>query len=273
MSAVLALLGAAGVLAGAGIAAVGLARPARHPHRRSVRARLRALAPAVAAGDEAGLRLAGITPQQYSARRLGGSLAGLAFGAAVGAVSEAGLSGTLLWALAAGAAGWLLPVLGARDTARKARDEFDQVIREWLALVAQQVRAGADPSAAMLNAARAGRRPAWGLLHRFLLAAQQQRRPVWEGLADIVDRYGLASLAPAVSALGLAARRGTRVSDAVLVAADDLWRQSVAQQRERVAKRAEIIVVPATGVALGLAAILVYPPFTALTGGGLAGAG
>ena len=164
-------------------------------------------------------------------------------------------------------------MLGVRDTARKARDEFDQVVRVWIALVAQQVRAGADPSAAMLEAARAGRRPAWGLLHRFLLVAQHERRPAWEGLADIVERYGLHRLAPAVSALALAARRGTKVADAVLVAADDLWRQSVSQQRERAAKRAQIVVVPATGVALGLAAILVYPPFTALTGGGLAGAG
>ncbi len=266
------LVGAAGFLLGAGMVAVGLGRAGGGTPRRSARAWLAALVPTVPAGDEAGLRLAGMTPREYSAQRLGGSLVGLASGAVIGAVTQAAAPGMVLRILAAGAGGWILPMLGTRDAVRKARDEFDQVVRVWIALVAQQVRAGAEPSAAMLDAATAGHRPAWGVLRRFLLAAQHERRPAWEGLADAVDRYGLHSLAPTVSALGLAARRGTRVADAVLVAADDLWRQSVSQQRERAAKRAQIIVVPATGVALGLAAILVYPPFTALTGG-LAGAG
>ncbi len=270
MSAVLALVCSAGLLVGASLVVGGL-RPARRSARRSVRSRLSALVPTVGASDEAGLRLAGITVREYIAQRLGGALVGAVSGLVIAAATRAGTLGAVLWTVAAGAGGWFLPVFGARDAARKARDEFDQVVWVWIALVAQQVRAGADPSAAMLNAAGAGRRPMWGVLRRFLLAAQHQRRPAWEGLASAVDRYGLHSLAPTVSALGLAARRGTRVADAVLAAADNLWRESVSRQRERAARRSQIIVVPATGVALALAAILVYPPFTALTGGGLAG--
>ena len=177
--------------------------------------------------------------------------------------------GTVMLVAAVGAGGWVLPMMGVRDTAKKARTEIDQVIRVWIALVAQQVSAGVDPTVAMIAAAGSGQRNSWRLLHRFLLGAQQDRRPAWEGLVDLVDRYGIHSLAPVVSALGLAAERGTRVSEAVLVAAENLWRETTSREREKAASRAQIIVLPATAVALALAGILVYPPFTSLTGGGV----
>ena len=229
---------------------------------------LRDLLPTIKEGEEQNLRLVGITPESYAWQRFGGLVGGLAAGAVISVVWGRGPVGTVMLVAAVGAGGWFLPMLGVRDTAKKARTEIDQVIRVWIALVAQQVSAGVDPTVAMLAAAR-GQRNTWRLLHRFLLAAQQDRRPAWEGLVDLVDRYGIHSLAPVVSALGLAADRGTRVSEAVLVAAHNLWRDSTSREREKAASRAEIIVLPATAVALALAGILVYPPFTSLTGGGV----
>ena len=230
---------------------------------------LRDLLPTIKEGEEQNLRLAGITPESYSVQRFGGLVGGLAAGAVISVLWGRGTIGTVMVVAAVGAGGWVLPMMGVRDTAKKARTEIDQVIRVWIALVAQQVSAGVDPTVAMLAAARTGRRDSWRLLHRFLLAAQQDRRPAWEGLVDLVDRYGIHSLTPVVSALGLASERGTRVSEAVLVAAENLWRESTSREREKAASRAQIIVVPATGVALALAGILVYPPFTSLTGGGI----
>ena len=230
---------------------------------------LRDLLPTIKEGEEQNLRLAGITPEAYAVQRFAGLVGGLALGALLSVRSGRGPIGTVLLVAALGAGGWFLPMLGVRDTAKKARTEIDQVIRAWIALVAQQVSAGIDPTVAMLAAARTGRRKSWRLLHRFLLAAQQERRPAWEGLVDLVERYGIHSLAPVVSALGLASERGTRVSDAVLVAADNLWRETTSREREKAASRAQIIVLPATAVALALAGILVYPPFTSLTGGGV----
>jgi len=52
-----------------------------------------------------------------------------------------------------------------------------------------------------------------------------------------------------------------------------LWAEETSREREKAARRAQIIVLPATGVAIALAGILIYPPFTALTGGGIAGMG
>ena len=260
-----------GFVVGLAVMVVGLWLPRRRRVRRSSGSRLGDLLPSLSAGEEANLRLAGITPTLYGVQRVTGLAAGLAVGAVVGLLWQGVGIAAFALALLVGATGWVLPMLGMRDTASKARDDFDRVVRVWIALVAQQVRAGTDPSVAMLVAARAGRRPAWDVLYRSLLAAQQQRRAAWEGLADIVDRYGVHSLGPAISALGLAAQHGTRVADAVLAAADTLWRESVSRERERVARRAQVIVVPATLVALGLAALLVYPPFSALTGGGLVG--
>ena len=228
---------------------------------------LRQLLPTLKEGDERHLRMAGITPEYYAMQRVGGLVGGIATGITLSVATNRGLTGTIFLIVVTTAAGWFLPLLGMRDTANRARTEIDSVIRVWIALVAQQVSAGVDPTAAMLSAAEMGQRKSWQLLHRFLRAAQQDRRPAWEGLSAVVDRYGVHSLAPVVSALGLAAERGTRLADAILAAADTLWRESTAKEREKAVRRAQVIVVPATGVALALAVILVYPPFASLTGG------
>ena len=255
--------------AGVVLVAVGIVGPLRRADDAQTPGEtLRDLLPTIKEGEEQNLRLAGITPESYAVQRFGGLLAGLAVGALIGVLTGRGPVGMVLVVAAVGAGGWVLPMLGVRDTAKRARAEIDQVIRVWIALVAQQVSAGVDPTIAMLAAAETGRRDKWRLLHRFLLAAQQQRRPAWEGLVDIVERYGVHSLAPVVSALGLAAERGTRISEAVLVAADTLWRDTTSREREKAGRRAQLIVLPATGVALALAGILIYPPFTSLTGGG-----
>ena len=243
--------------------------PKRTRSQQSPGETLRDLLPTIKEGEEQNLRLVGITPESYAVQRFGGLLGGLAVGAVISVLMGRGPVGTVMVVAAVGAGGWFLPMLGVRDTAKKSRTEIDQVIRVWIALVAQQVSAGVDPTVAMLAAARIGQRNSWRLLHRFLLAAQQDRRPAWEGLVDVVDRYGIHSLAPVVSALGLAAERGTRVSEAVLVAAQNLWRETTSREREKAASRAQIIALPATAVALALAGILVYPPFTSLTGGGV----
>jgi hypothetical protein len=221
--------------------------------------------------EVADLRLAGTVPQHYALQRLIGLFAGLTAGAAIAALWVDDLVATLALAALLGFAGWQLPRQGARDTARKVRSELDHVIRLWIVLVAQQVSAGVEPASAMLTAAEAGTRPTWRLLHRHLLTAQNDRRPAWEGLVDLVEHYGLHNHAPAVAAFGLAAERGTRISDAVLVAAETLWRDNLQREREAAERRNQIIVLPATGVALALAAILVYPPFVSLTGGIIAG--
>ena len=251
------------------LVAVGVVGPPRRGSAsQSAGETLRDLLPTVSEGEEQNLRLAGITPAAYALQRIGGLVGGLAAGAIIGVIMGPGPLGKSLLAAVGGAVGWLLPMLGVRDTAKRARDEIDQVIRVWIALVAQQVSAGVDPTVAMLAAARVGRRDSWRLLHRFLLAAEQQRRPVWEGLADVVDRYGVHSLEPVVSALGLVSQRGTRMSEAVLTTADTLWRETTSREREKAGRRAQVVVLPATGVALALAGILIYPPFTAITGGG-----
>ena len=228
------------------------------------------LLPRIKEGEEQNLRLAGMTPETYEQQRLGGVSGGIIVGIVISVVIGRGPVGIVLFAIILGGLGWVLPMLGVRDAAKKSRTELDQVVRTWIVLVAQQVSAGVDPESAMLQASRAGKRDAWHLLHRFLLSARQERRPAWEGLVDLVDRYGIHSLAPVVSSLGLAAERGTRISEAVLIAAQTLWQENTSMEREKAGRGAQIAVLPATGVALGLAGILVYPPFSALTGGGLA---
>ena len=254
--------------AGIGLLVAAFRRPQRQREATNFADAIPDLLPTVKEGEEQNLRLAGITPESYAQQRFVGLIGGIFVGLVLSLLLSPSTAMLVVLIVATTAMGWFLPMMGVRDTAKKARAELDQVIRAWIVLVAQQVSAGVDPSVAMLAAARMGKRPSWRLLHRFLLAAQQERRPAWEGLVDIVERYGIHSLAPVVSALGLAAERGTRLSEAVLVAAKTLWDDSTSRQREAAGRRAQIVVLPATGVALALAGILVYPPFTSLTGGG-----
>ena len=261
----------AGVLFFVGLATFAASFAPRRPERTrahtSFNESLLDLLPTIKEGEEQNLRLAGVTPPAYAMQRFIGLIGGFVAGLVASMLLGRGPLGTVLLTAAATAVGWFLPMLGVRDTARKAREELDQVIRVWIVLVAQQVSAGVDPSVAMLAAAQTGKRPSWRLLHRFLIAAEHERRPAWEGLLDIVDRYGIHTLTPVVSALGLAAERGTRISEAVLVAAKTLWDDTIATEREAASRKAQLAVLPATGIALALAGILVYPPFTSLTGG------
>ncbi|WP_419944365.1 type II secretion system F family protein [Candidatus Poriferisodalis sp.] len=261
--------------AGAGVAffacvfmALAGIRGWRRPPRTRPRGQsLAELLPTLSEGDEQHLRMAGIPTAYYALQRTGGLAGGLTVGVVLSLATNRGVVGAIVVTLLTSLVGWFLPLVGMRDTAKRARTEIDSVVRVWIALVAQQVAAGVDPTAAMLSAAQAGQRGSWLLLHRFLRAALQETKPAWTGLVNIVERYGVVSLSPVVSALGLAAERGTRLSDAILVAAETLWRDSMASEREKAARRAQVIVVPATGVALSLAVILVYPPFASLTGG------
>lgn len=266
-AAIPAALAGTGLACGAALVAAALTGKAGRRKPRAASSSLWELAPEPKPGRAADLLLAGVSPRAYLTQRAAGLVGGLAAGAAVAAwrtsTATAALGAVAVFALA----GWLVPYQGVRDAAKRARAELDQVVRLWIVLAAQQVAAGAEPAHAMLSAANAGQRPTWRLLYRHLAHAQNERRPASEGLSELVERYGLTSLAQAVGAFGLAARRGTRMADAVLAAADNLWRDTMQRERETAERRNQIIVLPATAVALALAAILIYPPFVSLTGG------
>ena len=266
-AAIPAALAGTGLACGAALAVAALTGKADRRKQRTASSSLWDLAPEPKPGRAADLLLAGVTPRAYLTQRAAGLVGGLAAGAAAAAwwtsTATAAFGAVAVFALA----GWLVPCQGVRDAAKRARTELDQVIRLWIVLAAQQVAAGAEPAHAMLTAAQAGQRPTWRLLYRHLARAQNERRPASEGLSELTERYGLTSLAQAVGAFGLAARRGTRMADAVLAAADNLWRDAMQREREAAERRNQIIVLPATAVALALAAILIYPPFVSLTGG------
>lgn len=266
-AAVAAVLGGAGFACGIALVTVAIAgRPARRSLR-TMAASVTALIPEPRPGRAADLLLAGVTPRAHLAQRALGLAAGLAVGAVAAAWRTSTATAAAATVVLCALAGWLIPYQGVRDAAKRARAELDQVVRLWIVLAAQQVAAGAEPANAMLTAAQAGRRPTWRLLHRHLASAQNERRPASDGLSELTERYGLASLTQAVGAFGLAARRGTRMADTVLAAADNLWRDTMQREREAAERRNQIIVLPATAVALALAAILIYPPFVSLTGG------
>ena len=215
------------------------------------------------------LYLAGSDPEGFAVKRLAGLTGGLAGGVILGQILSLSPVKYALCIIAVGMFGWMLPRLATRDSARKAREEANNVVRQWVGLVAQQVMAGSEPEIAMLQSAQVGTRPGWRLLYRHLLAAQHNQRALWEGLDSMARRYGIDILNPIVGALALAAERGTGLAESILAISDSAWETAVSAERENAAKRDQIAVVPATGVALALGGILIYPPFVSLTSGGI----
>ena len=261
----------AGLTLAAGLlACITAALPARPPRATTqIAAGLmqRAAAHRLSGRRVSDLRLAGVAPATYLARQTLAATAGLCAGTLAATAWTATPIATAAVIAACTAAGWLLPAQSVRDTARQRRRDLHAAVNAWIALTAQQVNAGAEPAAAMLRAAHANRTLAWKLLARHLHAAQNETRPAADGLGGLADRYRLDGLDETLSALALAARQGTRLADAVLAAADNQWQRHAAVEREAAQRHNQIIALPATAIALALAAILIYPPLVSLTGG------
>ncbi|WP_419838602.1 hypothetical protein [Candidatus Poriferisodalis sp.] len=256
---------AGAVLAGVALFAPSASASPQAPLRRS---RLVALAGgSFGRRRAADLRLCGIAPAVFAVQRAASTAAGVAAGSVAAALWTTTVTSDAVALAAGAAAGWLLPAQSVRDTARQRRDDVHRAVNAWIVLTAQQVTAGAEPAAAMLASARANDTAPWQLLTRHLQSAQNRVRPAAEGLRELAERYRLDGVDQAVGALELAARRGTRLSDAVLAAAGVQWAHSVAAERETAQRHNQIIALPATAVALALAAILIYPPLVSLTGG------
>ena len=269
-SAVTLVPSAAGIVFAIGIAVAATAlRAPRMPRRASVGMSSAAafLTTRLGRRRSADLRLCGLAPAIFVARRIAAAAAGATAGAVAAALWTTTVPAAVVAVAVPVAAGWLLPAQSVRDTARQRRGELHQTVNAWIVLTAQQVNAGAEPAAAMLNAAHANDTMPWQLLARHLRDAQNHARPAADGLKELAERYRLDGFDQALSALELAARRGTRLSDAVLAASDSQWAHSVAAEREAAQRHDQIIALPATAVALALAAILIYPPLVSLTGG------
>lgn len=260
----------AGAVFAAGLLLCAAAAPARRERAGAAAASSivrRAAARRLSDQRAADLRLAGITPPAFLAQQALAAASGLLGGVLAGVEWTSTALGASAAPAACAAAGWLLPAQAARDTARQRRHDLQHAIGAWIALTAQQVHAGAEPAEAMLRAACANSTLPWQILARHLRAAQNETRPASDGLADLADRYRLDGLDETLSALQLAARRGTRLADAIVAAAANQWQRRIAAERETAQRHNQIIALPATAIALALAAILIYPPLVSLTGG------
>ena len=218
------------------------------------------------------LRLAGVHEATFAIQRFAGLAGGVTAG--VVGVEVLGLGGVLyvLAIMFTALVGWIAPGLGTASTAKKRRVEMNEVVRIWAMLVVQQVRSGKDPARAMLDASAAGTRVSWRLLRRFLLAAHQDQRSLWEGLERLAAAYGVESLTAITAATALASEQGVPLGDAVTSVSEAAWAEGTARKREQAGRRDQLAILPATLVAVSLALFVIYPPFvsltSALTGGG-----
>ena len=213
------------------------------------------------------IRMAGTTKEKLTYQRFGFLVAGLVAGFVLGYFWRGFTLTAFLMGLVGGLLGWILPALSLRNRAKARRVDAERVIRLWIVLAAQQVTAGMDPAPALLHSSAIGTLPTWKLLRWYMLDAQFNHQPLWDGLRKLDRDYGLRILSPMVSALSLATDRGTRVSNALIAAGDLSWRSSIAAEEEKAARSEQIVIMPSTLIGVALAVFLVYPPMSTLTSG------
>ncbi len=213
------------------------------------------------------IRMAGTTRERLTVQRFGFYIIGMIGGFALGFALQRISVVAFLLGLLGGFVGWIMPALSVRNKAKAKRADAEKVIRLWIVLAAQQVSAGMDPAPALLQAAGIGTLPTWKLLRWYMIDAQFNHQPLWEGLRRLDRDYGLRILSSMVSALSLATDRGTRVSNALIAAGDLSWRSAIAAEEEQAARSEQIVVLPSTLIGVSLAVALVYPPMSSLTAG------
>ncbi len=213
------------------------------------------------------IRMAGTTKEKLTIQRFSFLVVGLIVGAVLGYFWQGLSLAVFLLGLVGGLLGWILPALAVRNKAKSRRNDAERVIRLWIVLAAQQVTAGMDPAPALLHSSAIGTLPTWKLLRWYMLDAQFNHQPLWDGLRKLDRDYGLRILASMVSALSLATDRGTRVSNALIAAGDLSWRSAIAAEEEQAARSEQIVVMPSTLIGVSLAVALVYPPMSSLTSG------
>lgn len=170
--------------------------------------------------------------------------------------------------LVAGGLAWMLPNATLTDTATKARVEFRRGLASYLDLVALERNAGgAGTRQALENAARV----ADGWVFRRLADALGRSKfvgvPPWDALHDLAIELRLPELDELGDVMRLAGEEGAQVVDTLRARSTALRSAILTTDQATANAVGERMTVPATGMALMLAATLIAPALLRLTTG------
>ncbi|MEY9847233.1 type II secretion system F family protein [Streptacidiphilus sp. MAP5-3] len=213
---------------------------------------------------ERDLALVGRTPERHLAQKLISSLLGLlAF--PYGIVIAQLIGHPLPFAVPAvaslglGAVMWFLPDLLLRGQADEARIDFLHAVAAYLELVALERAADRGPAESLERAAQVGRGPVIRRIAQAMELASLQRRPPWDGLADLATELGLTPLQDLADTMRLSGTDGTAVYKTLRARAANLRSELLSDELAKANVVSERMVVPGTALVMLFTALVGFP--------------
>lgn len=210
------------------------------------------------------LALVGRTPERHLAQKLISSLIGLvAFPYVTFLASMLGITLSVLvpavCSLALAALMWFLPDLLLRRQAAEARADYLHAVAAYLELVALERAADRGPAEALLSAARVGNGPVLRRISAALDRAGLERRPPWEGLADLAEELGLSPLQDLADTMRLAGSDGAAVYKTLRARAANLRSELLSDELARANVVSERMVLPGTALVMIFTVLVGFP--------------
>jgi hypothetical protein len=236
--------------------------PARSGFYEALGARLRDLPGVTIPRRE--LALVGRTAERHLAQKLLSSLLGLvAFPYVSFMAGVVGISLPVLvpavCSLALAALMWFLPDLLLRGQAAEARVDYLHAIAAYLELVALERAADRGPAEALLSAARVGDGPVLRRIAAALDRATLERRPPWDGLADLADELGLTPLQDLADTMRLAGTDGAAVYQTLRARAANLRAELLSDELAKANVVSERMVLPGTALVMVFTVLVGFP--------------
>jgi hypothetical protein len=161
--------------------------------------------------------------------------------------------------LALAALMWFLPDLLLRGQAAEARVDYLHAIAAYLELVALERAADRGPAEALLSAARVGDGPVLRRIAAALDRATLERRPPWDGLADLADELGLTPLQDLADTMRLAGTDGAAVYQTLRARAANLRAELLSDELAKANVVSERMVLPGTALVMVFTVLVGFP--------------
>lgn len=224
------------------------------------------------ASTRALLRTLDRSPQAYLAEQAATALLGALLPlVATGLLLAAGISLDVTWPMAgcllAGAAGFLTPRLALRAQAHAYRADFRDALSSFLDLVVISLASGAGIDQALDDAAAVGTGAAYTEIRYALAEAHLARVPVWQSLASLGQRLGVAEVQQLASAVGLSETEGARVRLSLRARAVALRARQLTDAEGQAHAATERMAVPVVLLFTGFLLFLGYPAVQTVLGG------
>lgn len=210
------------------------------------------------------------TPERHAVDKVVGAVGGV-LGAAllgaglsmVGIALPPGLAAVL--ALAAGAAGFVLPDLTLTEEAERRRRAFRHALSAYLDLVNVILAGGGGTETALYAAADAGDGWAFATLRRSLARARLTNRSPWVVFEELGTQLGVTELAELAASVSLAGSHGARIRSSLAAKADTLRGHQIAETEAAAEAATERMTVPVAVLLFGFLIFIAYPAVQQIT--------